>query len=240
MLENCHAEVSAGSPDFYCQFVNRTPTNATAATVNSVTAALLNIGSLRTRGVDMSATWRKPIGAGELTVRGLAAYVKDLIYDDGLGRPRTFNAAGGLTSFGSVINRAGAVGGFTAGQQTNATGTPHWTATGSVTWAQDPFAVSVQGRYVGGGKIDPTLVGPQDEFYDPASPISIADNRVNGRFYIDATMQLDIVNEGSRKLQFHFGVNNITNKDVPFPSIAIAGMYDRMGRYYRAGFRFAY
>lgn len=240
VLENCHAEVSAGSPDFYCQFVNRTPTNATTATVNSVTAALLNIGSLRTRGVDLSATWRKPIGAGELTVRGLAAYVKDLIYDDGLGRPRTFNAAGGLTSFGSVINRAGAVGGFTAGQQTNATGTPHWTATGSVTWAQDPFAVSVQGRYVGGGKIDPTLVGPQDEFYDPASPISIADNRVNGRFYIDATMQLDVINEGSRKLQFHFGVNNITNKDVPFPSIAIAGMYDRMGRYYRAGFRFAY
>ncbi|MBB4631080.1 TonB-dependent receptor plug domain-containing protein [Sphingosinicella soli] len=240
VLDNCHAEVSAGSPDFYCQFVNRTPTDNTTASVTSVTAALLNIGSLRTRGVDMSATWRKQIGAGELTVRGLAAYVKDLIYDDGLGRPQTFNAAGGLTSYGSVINRAGAVGGFTAGQQTNATGTPHWTATGSVTWAQDPFALSVQGRYVGGGKIDPGLIGPDDDLYDPASPISIADNRVNGRFYIDATAQVDIISEGSRKLQFHFGVNNIANKDVPFPSIAIAGMYDRMGRYYRAGVRFAY
>ena len=239
VLQNCFAEVQANTPGFYCQFVNRTGTGTTA-TVNSVTAALLNIGALRTSGVDVSATWRKRIGAGELSLRGMAAYVKDLVYDDGLGAPRAFNANGGLTSFGSVIDRAGAVGGFTAGQQTNATGTPHWTATGSVGWSQEPFALSVQGRYVGGGKIDPTLVGPEDADYDPASPISIADNRVNGRFYLDATIQFDVINDGNRKFQFHLGVNNITNKDVPFPSIAIAGMFDRMGRYYRAGLRFTY
>lgn len=239
VLENCFAEVSAGTPGFYCQFVDRTG-SGTTATVNTITAALLNIGSIRTRGVDLAATYRKRIGEGNLTLRAVAAYVKDLIYDDGLGRPATFNAAGGITNYGSVVQRAGSVGGFTNGQQTNATGTPHWTATGSITWSKDPVTLNLQGRYVGGGMLDPQLVGPEDDHYDPASPISIASNRVDSRFYLDASMQFDVIKDGNRKFQFYLGVNNITNKDAPFPVIGIAGMYDRMGRYYRAGIRFSY
>lgn len=238
VLTNCFAEVTAGSPGFFCGFVNRTGAGTTA-TLNSVTVALLNIASLRTRGLDLSASYRTRIGEGALTLRGMASYVKDLVYDDGLGvAPRFTN--GVIQTLGSRINRAGAVGGFTNGQQTNATSTPNWTATGSVTWAQDPVTLNLQGRYIGGGRFDAALVGPGDQYYDAASPISIASNRVDGRFYLDASMQFDVIKDGNRKFQFYLGVNNLTNKDAPFPVVAIAGMYDRIGRYYRAGIRFTY
>ena len=238
ILDNCFAET--GTP-FFCNFVNRTGTGG-ATQVNSVSVQLLNIAGIRTRGLDLAATYRTRIGSGELTLRGMASYVKDLIFDDGTGAAPRFNSAGVIQSLGGRIDRAGSVGGtaFTAGQQLSATNTPSWTATGSVTWSQDPVTINLQGRYIGGGKFDATLVGPGDEYYDPASPISIGNNRVESRFYLDLSTQFDVIKDGKRKLQFYFNVNNLLDKEPPFPVVAIAGMYDRIGRYYRAGFRFSY
>lgn len=237
ILDNCFAET--GTP-YFCTFVNRTGTG-NATQVNAVAVQLLNIAGIRTRGIDFAASYRTRIGSGELTLRGMASYVKDLIFDDGTGAaPRFTN--GVVQSLGGRINRAGSVGGtaFTAGQQTSATNTPHWTATGSITWSQDPATISLQGRYIGGGRFDASLVGPGDEFYDAASPISISNNRVDSRFYLDLSTQIDVIKDGKRKLQFYFNVNNLTDKAPPFPVTAIAGVYDRMGRYYRAGLRFSY
>lgn len=237
IIDNCFSET--GTP-FFCNFVNRTGSGS-LTDINSVNVQLLNIAGIRTRGFDFSASYRTRIGEGELTLRGMASYVKDLIFDDGTGAAPRF-ANGVIQSLGGRIDRAGSVGGtaFTAGQQTSATNTPSWTATGSVTWAQDPVTISLQGRYIGGGRFDATLVGPEDEHYDAASPISIASNRVDSRFYLDLSTQFDVIKDGKRKLQFYLNVNNLTNKEPPFPVIAIAGMYDRIGRYYRAGFRFTY
>lgn len=238
ILDNCFAET--GTP-FFCNFVTRTGTGA-ATVVDQVAVQLLNIAGVRTRGFDFAATYRTRIGESELTLRGMASYVKDLIFDDGTGAAPRFNAAGVIQSLGGRIDRAGSVGGtaFTAGQQTSATNTPSWTATGSITWAHKPVSVNLQGRYVGGGKFDSTLVGPGDKYYDAASPISIGNNRVDSRFYLDLSAQVDVIKDGNRKLQFYMNVNNLTDKEPPFPVTAIAGMYDRMGRYYRAGLRFSY
>ena len=238
ILDNCFAET--GTP-FFCNFVSRTGTGG-ATQVNSVAVQLLNIAGIRTRGFDFSASYRTRIGGGELTLRGMASYVKDLIFDDGTGAAPRFNAAGVIQSTGGRNDRAGSVGGtaFTAGQQTGATNTPSWTATGSIGWSKDPVTINLQGRYIGGGKFDATLVGPGDAHYDPASPISIGNNRVDSRFYLDLSTQFDVIKDGKRKLQFYLNVNNLTDKAPPFPVVAIAGMYDRMGRYYRAGFRFTY
>lgn len=238
ILDNCFVET--GTP-YFCNFVNKTGTGA-ATVINSVSVQLLNIAGVRTRGIDFAASYRTRFAGGDLTLRGMASYVKDLIFDDGTGAAPRFNGAGVIQSLGGRIDRAGSVGGtaFTAGQQTSATNTPTWTATGSVSYAAEPFMVSLQGRYVGGGKFDATLVGPGDPFYDPASPISIGNNRVDGRFYLDLSGSIDVVKDGNRKLQFYFNVNNLTDKDPPFPVVAIAGMYDRIGRYYRAGLRFTY
>ena len=35
-------------------------------------------------------------------------------------------------------------------------------------------------------------------------------------------------------------INNLTNVDPPFPATQISGIFDKLGRYYRAGIRFAY
>ena len=91
----------------------------------------------------------------------------------------------------------------------------------------------MQGRYIGGGKLDPTLVGPGDQYYDPASPISIASNRVEGRAYLDLSLQIDVIKEARRRMQVYFVANNVTDAGAPFPVIAIAGQYDRIGRYFR-------
>lgn len=240
ILDNCSAETTGGGTPFFCDFVSRTGTGASTV-INSVSVQLLNIAGIRTRGIDLSGTYQTQLGAGQLSLRGSASYVKDLIFDDGTGAaPRFVN--GVIQSLGGRIDRAGSVGGasITAGQQISATNTPHWTATGAVTYAIDPASVTLQGRYIGGGTFDSALVGPGDEFYDPASPISIADNRVNGRFYLDLSTQFNIIKDGKRRMQFYVNVNNITNKQPPFPVTAIAGMYDRVGRYYRAGVRFMY
>lgn len=241
ILDNCFAELNAGSPPYFCTFVNRTGTGSSTV-INSVSVQLLNIASIATRGVDLSASYRVPVGRGELTFRGMATYVKDLIFDDGTGARPTFNSAGVIQSLGGRIDRAGSVGGtaFTAGQQNSATNAPSWTATGSVAWAQQPVTVSLQGRYIGGGRFDATLVGPGDQHYDPASPISIGNNRVGGRFYLDLSTRFDVVDDGQRRLQFFVNVNNLTDQGPPFPVIAIAGIYDRVGRFYRAGLRFTY
>jgi iron complex outermembrane recepter protein len=237
ILDNCFAET--GTP-FFCNFVTRTGTGA-GTVVDLVAVQLLNIAGVRTRGIDFAASYRTRIGESELTLRGMASYVKDLIFDDGTGAAPRFSN-GVIQSLGGRIDRAGSVGGtaFTAGQQTSATNTPSWTATGSIAWALKPVNVSLQGRYIGGGKFDATLVGPGDQYYDPASPISIGNNRVDSRFYLDLAAQVDVIKDGNRKLQFYFNVNNLTDKAPPFPVTAIAGMYDRMGRYYRAGLRFSY
>lgn len=239
VLDNCFAEANSGATPFFCNFVSRSGTGA-ATTINSVSVQLLNLASLQTRGVDFEASYRFPIQTAQFTLRALASYVPDLIVDDGTGIAPTFNAAGVIQSLGSRINRAGAVGGFTTGQQTSATDLPHWTATGSVTASEGPFTLNVQGRYIGGGKLDATLVGPGDKYYDPASPISIASNRVGARAYLDLSLQIDVIKEAKRRMQIYFVANNVTDSQPPFPVISIAGQYDRIGRYFRTGVRFTY
>lgn len=234
VVTNCAAELAAAATPFFCNFVTRAGT-----TITGISVQLLNIASLRSRGLDLEASYRTRVGQGRLTARAFASYVKDLIFDDGTGTQRTI-LNGVLQTQGGKIDRAGAVGGFTAGQQTGATSLPHWTVAGTLSYSEDPVTLTVNGRYVGGGKFDATLVGPEDADYSPASPISIGSNRVTGRFYLDATIQFDVVNAGNRKLQFYLVGNNLTNVDPPFPVTAIAGLYDRIGRYYRAGLRFTY
>lgn len=239
ILDNCSSEVAGGAGGFFCGFVDRSGTGA-ATTINSVSVQLLNIASLKTRGVDFEASYRFGIGDGDLTTRLFGTYTADLISDDGLGTPRTFNAAGVIQNVGSVVDRAGQVGGFTSGGNIGATNAPHWVLNGSLTYALEGFSTTLQGRHVQGGAIDKTLVGPDNPDYDPASPISIGDNRIDGRFYVNLSASLDVIDDGNRKLQFYGVVNNLTDAEPPFPANAISGLYDRIGRSYKVGLRFAY
>jgi len=239
ILDNCFSEVGAGTPGFFCGFVSRTGTGA-ATVIQSVETQLLNIGGFRSRGIDFEAAYRFDLGQGAVNVRLFGTYTIDLISDDGLGVARTYNSAGIIQNVGSVIDRAGQVGGFTSSSNSGATNAPTWVLSGSLTYTEDRLTAFLQGRYVGGGIIDKTLVGPDDPDYNPASPISIAENTVDGRFYLNSAISYDIYNAGDRRVQLYGSISNITNVRPPFPYTAFAGLYDRVGRTYRVGVRFAY
>ena len=234
IINNCTAEVaSPAGPGFYCSFFNR---NGTA--INYLSLQNINLASLTASGVDFDASYRRPFLDGAITGRVYGTYVQHLISNDGLGNPVTFNAAGVVQSLGSVIDRAGQVGSFTTGINSGATDAPHWQVSGSLTFANPKYSVNVTGRYIGGGLYDATLVGPDDPRYNPASPISIASNKISGKFYLDLGGTWNLIDDGGKKLQVFALVDNIANVAPPFPETVISGQYDRIGRNFRFGVRF--
>lgn len=235
VADNCFGEIAGSGAGFFCGFVNRTGTGAATA-VRSVDVQLLNVASLQAKGVDFEVSYRRPFRSGNISARLFGTYTKDLIFDDGTGAKPTYNSAGVIQSRGGVINRAGQVGGFTSGQNNGATNAPEWVLNGALNYSDDRFTAQIQGRYVGGGSIDNALVGPDSPDYNPASPISIADNKVDSRFYVNLSGSYRL----SEAAEIYGAINNATNTEPPFPSTAVAGLYDRIGRSYSLGLRFKY
>lgn len=235
VADNCYGEIAGSGPGFFCGFVNRTGTGSATA-VRAVDVQLLNVASLQARGVDFEIGYRMPFRSGNLNTRLFGTYTQDLIFDDGTGTKPTYNSAGVIQTLGGVINRAGQVGGFTSGQNNGATNAPEWVLNASVNYSDDRLSATIQGRYVGGGSIDNALVGPDHPDYNPASPISIADNKVDSRFYVNLSGSYRL----SASAEVYGAVNNVANTEPPFPSTAVAGLYDRIGRSYSLGLRVKY
>ena len=236
LLDGCFAEISSGAAGYNCSFVNRTGTgNATA--INSVSTQLLNIAQLKTSGIDFDVSYRFPLGEGRITTRLSGNYTAHLISDDGQGVPRSYNTAGVITTVGSVVDRAGQLGGFTSAVNVGATAIPRWSLNGQVTYAIGGLTTTVAGRFFSNGTLDNTLVGPGDKDYDAASPISIGSNRVKGAFYLNLSAAYDIINSGKRKVQIYGLVNNVLNRDPSFPATGVSGLYDRIGRFFKLGVR---
>lgn len=236
ILDNCFA---AGGTGFFCNFVNRSGTG-TATVINAVTLQLVNLASVKTRGIDFEASYRFDALGGRATTRLFGTYTKDLIVDDGLGIPVTANAAGIVQTLGSVINYAGQVGGFSSGANVSYTNTPHWVLNGSLSYDTDIFSTTLQGRYVGGGKVNKAALDADNPRFNPLSPIAVANNDVEGRFYLNLSATAKIIDDGQRKFEVYGVINNLTDAGVPFPTTQIAGLYDRVGRFFRVGVRFSY
>jgi outer membrane receptor protein involved in Fe transport len=239
IIDNCFAEVQAGKPGSFCASTSLSGTGA-GTEINSITVQLLNLASLRTRGVDFELAHRFDLGSGRVTSRVYGTYVADLISDDGLGIAPTFNAAGIIQTRGSVIDRAGQVGGFTAGLNTGATSVPHWQVNGSIGYDTDRWSTTFTGRWIDGGIVDATLVQPGDANYSPLSPISVGPMNVASRFYLNWSGSVNILQKGSNRAQLYAVVNNVLNTEPPFPYSVLAGFYDRIGRSYKVGIRFAF
>lgn len=239
ILDNCYAEIQGGGAGPFCAFVDRSGTGA-GTVINEVQVQLLNIGSLRARGVDFEMSYRFPAFTGSVTTRLFGTYTANLIFDDGTGVAPIYNAAGVIQSYGSVIDRAGQVGGFATGGNTGATNAPHWVLNGSIGYGDERLRTSLNARWVQGGRLDNALVGPDSPDYDPTSPISIADNTIKGRVYLNLSASYRLFGDDDQHLEVYGVVNNLTNVDPPFPAVAIAGLYDRIGRNVTLGVRFAY
>jgi outer membrane receptor protein involved in Fe transport len=239
IVDNCYAEYQSGGPGAFCAKTDLSGVGASTE-INSITVELLNLASLRTRGVDFELAYRFDMGAGHFATRLYGTYVADLISDDGLGKAPIYNAAGIIQSRGSVIDRAGQLGGFTSGINTGATSVPHWQLNGSVTYDRDDWATTLTARWIDSGIVDATLVQPGDADYNPLSPISVGPMNVKSRFYLNWSGSVNIINDGQRRVQFYAVVNNLLNTTPPFPNSQLAGFYDRIGRSYKIGMRFGF
>ncbi|HSH94887.1 MAG TPA: TonB-dependent receptor, partial [Roseimicrobium sp.] len=105
----------------------------TAGVITQVNTTQFNAQSIQTNGIDFESSYRIPVGAGEVGIRGVATYTAHL-----------------KTVTGSVITD-------TAGQ----TSVPHWRGTGTLSYEQGPFDARAQVTYIGPGTFDNTF-GPLD------------------------------------------------------------------------------
>lgn len=236
ILDNCASEASGGGAGgFFCSFVDRSGTGASTV-INTVNAQLLNIAGYEARGFDFEAAYSFDFLGGDMGLRLVGTHTLDLISDDGLGNARTYNDQGVLTNVGSVVDRAGQVGGFNSSSVISATSAPEWSWSVSANYRRDRWSAMVQGRYVGGGLIDATLIGPDDAEYDPSSPISIGDNTIDSRFYVNLSGNYEI----NDRVELYGVVNNVADTQPPFPYTGAVGFYDKIGRTFKVGVRMTF
>jgi outer membrane receptor protein involved in Fe transport len=143
-----------------CGRVVRDPVTQTLITAF---ANAQNIASIKTRGIDVEASYVLPLSHlspnwdGALRFRTLATYIS------------TFDQNTGVTD----IDTAGDVG------DSVALGVPHWRGTFSASYEGNSFGIDARARYVGGGKYDHQLT-------------SLINNSIAARTYFDLGGQVKV------------------------------------------------
>jgi iron complex outermembrane recepter protein len=182
----------------------------------------LNLDELKTRGQDFEISYRKPIAAGNLSLRFLATHVEEAT----------------TNTFGLAIDRAGQTGGLLSG------GVPDWLLTSYATYTQGPVSLTLQGRFIDSGVVDATRIDPGDPGYAPTVLNSTNDNHVASAFYANLFGSVDLPMFSDQTVQIFAVINNLFDKEPPF---APEGQYptnpayfDQIGRTYRLGARLSF
>lgn len=191
----------------------------------SITNVNQNVNNIKTRGLDFELLYRTALGSGDLTLRSLATHVMDLTTVDVTGRG---------------IDRAGQNGAPTS----QPSGVPNWQVNTSARYSTGPFSGEVQARYISGGYIDNTKLGPLQEGHTNNNPNSVNLNRIKAYWYFNANAQYDLIRDGDRSVQLFGAVNNIGNRAPPVAPSSFGPtnnvLYDVLGRTYRIGVRVRY
>ncbi len=191
-------------------------------TITRISTQLINVASLRTKGLDFEASYRVPESSflslgGRMTARVLATHVMD----------KEFSPNGDV-----VFERAGEV-------NPNADislSVPHWRGSGSLNYDRGNFSGFLQTRFVGSAKYDNSFTAED-----------INDNKVGAQWYfnIGARYTVDVAN--GKSVQFFGGVNNLFDNDPPpvplnflSPLATNPIFYDVIGRSFFAGVRAAF
>jgi outer membrane receptor protein involved in Fe transport len=176
----------------------------------------INVAETTTAGVDLEASYRQQIdllgGSGEsIAVRVFGNYL-DEVTSAFVGE--------------RVINEAGEI------------NYSKWLATASLTYANGPFSVNFQTRYIGKSIRDVLWV----------EGIDIEDNSVDSRLYTNMNLAYDFEFGDGHSGEAYFYVGNLFDKDPPLVPGGIGvttgtathtnnGLFDTLGRTYSAGVR---
>jgi outer membrane receptor protein involved in Fe transport len=165
----------------------------------------INDQEQETRGIDYEIAYGTNVGAGALNVRLLTTQLMRLMV---LG-----------------VNRAGEIG--------TGTSSPRWRGTLSASYAQGPWTLFGQTRYIDNGTYDDTF-----------GPMAIADNEIASRTYVDASVQYEFGSQSFERLQLFARVSNLFDKEPPVLANANqnaaptnVALYDVAGRSFAVGMR---
>jgi len=216
IVDRCFADRSSS----FCDLVTFGTTNP--AEIVEVRNPWLNLNTLIVRGIDIEGDYRLRLADTQsLSFRVLASYVKDYITVDSVG----------------AIDRAGQTGVQTG----SLPGLPRWTVNGTINYDSGPFNFNMQGRYIAGGVMDVTLVGPTDAGYSTDLPNSISDNHIEAMFYLDVGASYTFNLADDRKLQIFGAIKNLLNPTPPVNVYSGSGtnpfLFDMIGRRFTIGAR---
>lgn len=217
-----------------CGLINRNPVTGSLWLDSSgfVTDLQRNIGGVRTKGIDINASYSHEIGdAGSLSLSMVGTYLDSFLVDNGLTDP--YDCAG---FYGSLCSS------FSAFPQAPS---PKWRHRARLAWASPGgVGVSLQWRHVGGVTVDfknpsQTTAGAFDPFNE----------RLKAQNYFDLSGSVKFGNNYT----FRFGVNNLLDRQPPLVSSGrpdgtrspcpsgpcngntFPAVYDALGRYIFAG-----
>ena len=201
--------LSASSP--LCAFVTRGPTainpTAAATAVTETRTSPVNLNSQRTTGVDLEASYRMSLGAGDLSVRLLGGYVFENFTDSPLA---------------VTVNNAG-----------NGTASlPHVRGTLSLNYSRGPLTTFLQTRYIGGMTWDKTKVLGVTTDFNEVPSAAYFDGQVSYKvqmFGEDQQVFLNVQNILDKQPVY----DPTTGGATPVPTDT--GLYDQVGRMFRVG-----
>lgn len=224
LVDQCYSQSIANA----CSFISTTGGRGVTTSglpVTSIEIKPINFVNIKTRGVDIEASYQRQIGSGNLGLRALASKAISLYTNNGVDVPTE-----------------------AAGQ--NGGGLPKWTYRLSAGYDSDSgFGVQFIGRGVSRGVYDNSFI-----VCDASCPVStvanrtVNQNRIAGTFYLDfninQTFEID-----ATKGQFFVAIKNILNTDPVLVGNGPTGnntpaypqtnraLYDVLGRVFRVGVR---
>lgn len=193
-----------------------------SGTITGISTQLINVASLRTKGLDFEASYRIPESSflslgGRMTARVLATHVMD----------KEFSPNGK-----DVFERAGEVN----PNADIALSVPHWRGSGSLNYDRGDFSGFLQTRFIGSAKYDNSFTSED-----------INDNKVGAQWYFNIGARLKVEVADGKSVQFFGGVNNLFDNDPPAVPLNFLSplatnpiFYDVIGRSFFAGVRAAF
>jgi outer membrane receptor protein involved in Fe transport len=211
-----------------CNFITFNGPVSAASTITGIRLVPFNFASVKVRGLDLEASYRFSLGSGRATLRALASHYIDNIFNNGIDVPEDI-----------------------AGKN-QGDGVPAWNYRLTANYEVGDWSFNLTGRGFSDGVYN-------NNFFECAAncPIStparrtINTNRIEGQWYVDASVTRKIKIGGSKADLFLY-VRNLLNSDpvlvgngptgnnTPAYPMTNRGLYDVLGRVYRLGVRFEY
>lgn len=187
-----------------------------------------NLNSLLSEGYDFEASYAVPLGAGELSLRGMATHYVQNTTDDGV----------------TAINVAGA----------NTSSTPDWVYRMTARYTLNDLSLNLTARGHSDGVVDNSFIECATNCpVSTAANNTISDNGVDGEWFYDFYAAKDITLAGSTG-EIFVSVKNLLDTDpvlIAFPRFqgsenragympANRNLMDTLGRNFRVGVRYEF